>query len=374
MTANAEQLVAAARADDWQAVEQLARHWLAQRKFFLPHLFLVQTLLRSGRYGEADAEFDDLISYKHNLGDHVAGFPAVQRRYRDRLQRQAAAADGNSEGERPLPTRAAVLTAATALLDAAVPPQALADPGRAAICTFGSCFAANLARIMTAQGIAATSLLIEESVNSTYANRVLLELVCGDPAVSEGGAHADMHRAYGAEFLSAVREKIAAASHIVLTVGVAPCFFSTADGTFVFATNYRELLSAGRIAMRTTSHAENLTNLRAIIALMDRIAPAARKIITVSPVPLAATVELTSVVVADCVSKSTLHAAVQDMVAEDQRLTYFPAFEIVRGLAPYSAVELYGAEDRNTRHVSDWLVSFIVSSFLQRFFAMPDAA
>lgn len=138
---------------------------------------------------------------------------------------------------------------------------------------------------------------------------------------------------------------------------------------FVFAKSYRDLLREGKIHMRTTTCSENVENIRTILALMDRIAPHSRKIITVSPVPLAATVELPSVVVADCVSKSTLRAAVHEVVSQDKAITYFPAFEIVRWLSGYTKTDVYGEDDQNSRHVSNWVVEFIVGSFIERFFA-----
>jgi hypothetical protein len=41
----------------------------------------------------------------------------------------------------------------------------------------------------------------------------------------------------------------------------------------------------------------------------------------------------------------------------------------VRWLSGYTKAEVYGADDQNSRHVSNWVVEFIVASFLRRFFA-----
>jgi hypothetical protein len=76
-----------------------------------------------------------------------------------------------------------------------------------------------------------------------------------------------------------------------------------------------------------------------------------------------------SVVIADCVSKATLRAVVHEVVSADPSLTYFPAFEIVRWLAGYSCTEVYGADDGDSRHVSDWITEFMVASFIARLFA-----
>jgi len=121
--------------------------------------------------------------------------------------------------------------------------------------------------------------------------------------------------------------------------------------------------------MRTTTFEENLANLRRIVELMDQISPRAQKVITVSPVPLSATAEMASVVIADCVSKSVLRAVVHQLVTTDQRLIYFPAFEAVRWLSSYAGVDVYGADDHSSRHVSNWVVEYIASTFIERFFA-----
>lgn len=382
MNQTLDQLNQASQRADWSTVEALARQWLAHQKFFVPHLFLIQALVHADRLEEADREFDDLMSYKFNLADRMTGFPALQQRYRERLENHyivSTMRPNVSFGGQPLPagarrwnlkhvteTRAEFLGEVRKLLDAALVVPLKAPLGTSSICTFGSCFAANLARMMVSQGMSASNLLIEESVNSTYANRVLMEIVCG---IEGDQAHADMRQEFGQAFFETVRTKISTATHIVLTIGVAPCFFYVDDGRFVFAKNYRDLLHSGRIRMRTTSCTENVDNIRRILSLMNRVAPAASKIISVSPVPLVATVEMPSVVVADCVSKSTLRAAVHEVVAADATVTYFPAFEIVRWLSGYTKTEVYGADDQNARHVSNWVVELIVGSFIERFFS-----
>jgi hypothetical protein len=48
-------------------------------------------------------------------------------------------------------------------------------------------------------------------------------------------------------------------------------------------------------------------------------------------------------------------------------MIYWPSFEIVRSLGPYFTSEtrqLFGAEDGNSRHVSNWIVDVIIDEFL----------
>lgn len=233
---------------------------------------------------------------------------------------------------------------------------------KAIVCTIGSCFAANLARVMNDLGMTAFNLLIEESINSTHANRILLEVVCGTLTTD---SHRFMNSAFGEAFFNTLREKLSAATHVVLTVGVAPSFFSSESGEFIFSKNYRELLRSGKVVMRTTTCAENIDNIRKIFGLIERLSPLSRKVITVSPVPLAGTMEMSSVIVADCVSKSILRSAVHEVVSVDKNVVYFPAFEVVRWLSAYSSESVFGSDDQNSRHVSNWVVEFIVNNFIQ---------
>ena len=378
-----ELLYALAMQSDWRGVERTARASLAQTRYYLTHLYLIQALLSLGRPAEADEEFLILKSYKFNLAERLTEFPQIRNRYDAQINdgqvmnmmRPELGLEGTLEMSSGIArwnvklktdTTEQFKAEAKRVLDTALPVQILSDRATASICTFGSCFAANLARMMTDQGMQATSLLIEESVNSTYANRVLMEIVCGEAGTR---AHADMRETFGDAFFEAVKTKIRNATHIVLTVGVAPSFFRNDDQSFVFAKNYREMLKSGEIHMRTTSFRENAENLQRILSLMQRIAPAARRIVTVSPVPLAATAEMSSIVIADCVSKATLRTVVHEVTTADPSLTYFPAFEIVRWLAAYTRTDVYGADDDNSRHVSNWVVEFIVSSFIARFFS-----
>lgn len=193
-----DMLVASSRQGDWKKVESLARQWMAQKKFFTPHLFLIQALVATQRLDEADREFEDLMSYKFNIADRMEGFPALQARYRERLERTYilnTMRPNISFEIKDLPaetrkwdvsprteTKTDFMAEARWVLDCALPGIEKADRRTSSVCTFGSCFAANLARMMIAQGMNASNLLIEESINSTYANRVLMKSPAGSRA------------------------------------------------------------------------------------------------------------------------------------------------------------------------------------------------
>lgn len=238
--------------------------------------------------------------------------------------------------------------------------------------TLGSCFADNLAQHLVANGFDAASEVIGEQVNSTLANRYLLEWI-------EQGVVSDetalMREAFGDEMRASLRRRLADCDAFVFSLGVAPTFFGKDDGRFFFINtayvSYRDLLA--NCVMRTTTVAENADNLRQIIGAVRRLGRKPPKIIlTVSPVPLAATAEMRSAVIADCLSKSTLRLACEEVLqqARGDGVLYWPSFEIVRWLAPHFGQfhpPVFGADDAKARHVSDWIVELVVQLFLETF-------
>ena len=244
---------------------------------------------------------------------------------------------------------------------------------RSTFTTLGSCFANNLGVRLKAAGHRVNYEEIGEEVNSTYANRYLLDWVERGAVDAPTSA---MDQVYGPAMRERIRKSIQATDVFVLTIGVAPCFFHAKTGEFMFSTmasaTVNERLS-GISVMRTTTVRENMKNIRRIIAMVRRIAGRQVKmVLTVSPVPLAGTTEFASAVIADCLSKSTLRLACQEVMADTSLpdVFYWPSFEIVRWLGPHfggALPDVYGADDGNSRHVSAWLVDVIVDLFLEHF-------
>lgn len=77
--------------------------------------------------------------------------------------------------------------------------------------------------------------------------------------------------------------------------------------------------------------AEVVADLRAFRARLAEINPRARMILTVSPVPLAATFEPRHVLVSTTASKAILRAAAEEVTRADPTIWYFPSYEIITG-------------------------------------------
>lgn len=85
-----------------------------------------------------------------------------------------------------------------------------------------------------------------------------------------------------------------------------------------------------------------------LLAFVDRLRevnPGIRIVLTVSPVPLAATYEPRSVVTATCYSKAVLRVAAETASRARPGIAYFPSFEIITG--PFSRGRYYEDDCRN---------------------------
>lgn len=117
--------------------------------------------------------------------------------------------------------------------------------------------------------------------------------------------------------------------------------------------------------------AQNVANIRYMVDCLRIIRPGLNIVLTVSPVPINRSFIHASAIQSDCISKSTLRVAAEEIIqAGLPGVHYWPSFEIVRWLSghmPVGSLPAFGAEDRDTRHVSRHLVNMIVELFLETF-------
>ncbi len=373
------------RAQRYGELEQAARSLLAQQRFYLWHLYLIVALLRTGRRELAAIELDVLFSYKFNIEDRA--WPEVKAAFPEKFGQHfilstmkpevgfesAGSARRHWDVPFPLSDEASFARAVDAMLGEAVPELPPLDRATTRVTTFGSCFAANLARLLNAAGVSATNLLIEESINSPLANQAFLHALAASEATA--GA-AKIEATFGAGFLAKARDQIRAAEVIVITLGVAPSFFHSDTHAFAFLEPYRTLLAEGKVYMRTPTVAELKPVVGECFELLRRVNPGARVYVSVSPVPLMGTAELSNTIVADCVSKTTLRAALHELLQEGRaaEVHYWPSFEIVRWLGGHTGLPMFGADDQMSRHVSEWAVKLIVDRFSRHLFGPLPAA
>lgn len=232
------------------------------------------------------------------------------------------------------------------------------------VVTFGSCFAQNIAHALNIYDVQANCLGFGELINSTFANRALMEMISKAGRLSFKQDVYDTLRAYFGTDLEPIRNYIKAADMLIFTLGVAPAFFNRETNQFHIASpNVNTLYLKKNNIFRTTTVNENVENLNYIIEVIRSINSKCRLVFTVSPVPLYATFEYNSAIIADCVSKSTLRIAIDMLIKNSPEILYWPAFEIVRWVGAYNG-PMYGAEDGTSRHVSESAIAAIIRAFI----------
>ena len=114
----------------------------------------------------------------------------------------------------------------------------------------------------------------------------------------------------------------------------------------------------------------NARLLRAIVETLRQMNQEMKIIFTLSPVPLSRVTNGRSALVCDVLSKSTLRIAIEGLMNQGlPGVYYWPAFEIVRGLALHTG-PMFGMDDGQPRHVNNAIVHLIMKLFIKYFAAL----
>jgi tetratricopeptide (TPR) repeat protein len=234
------------------------------------------------------------------------------------------------------------------------------------IFTIGSCFARNIERVLESQGFAIPTRDIIRAdpefgrighniLNNYGAPAILNEIRWAlDPqhSFSEEQAffelyddkYVDVHLNHALkpapiEVVRARRRAIINAYQalrdcrvVIITLGLAECWYDTQTGVYLNTPPRRSMLRTypGRFQLHVLSHDEVLAALRETMALIRKQGhPDARVILTVSPVPLAATFRQEDVMVANAYSKAVLRTVAEAITLTHDFVDYYPSYESV---------------------------------------------
>jgi hypothetical protein len=295
-------------------------------------------------------------------------------------QRHVPKREWYSRGARPYPLDARLFYGdLRRLLDRYVlpghtPPEPFLE-ATSTVITLGSCFADELRAYLREAGFASDRVAIPSGLNNTYAMLDFISwVVTGSETgsgfrydtTSEGEIDEWKPEQQRAEMLDFLRE----AGAFVFTLGLAEIWEDPQTGGVFWRGVPKDMYRADRHVFRLSSVAENEQNLLQIVELIRRVNTTAPIVLTLSPVPLAATFRDISCVTADCVSKSTLRVAIDSVMAKDlEGVYYWPSFEIVRWLGPHLPWPAYGFDHgRNSRHPTPYLVALIMDAFIESFY------
>jgi hypothetical protein len=172
------------------------------------------------------------------------------------------------------------------------------------------------------------------------------------------------------QHLKAVKTLFEQVEVFVFTLGLTEAWQSTLDGT-IYPT-CPGCGSAGdfdptRYVFRNFSVAETNEHLSQAVKLISSLNPAANIILTVSPVPLIATMEQRHVLQATIYSKSVLRVAAEQAAVAFDNVHYFASFEVITATGNSQA---YFADDR--RSVTQDGIDHVMKCFFELYGSAPE--
>jgi hypothetical protein len=246
------------------------------------------------------------------------------------------------------------------------------------VITLGSCFARELRAFLGEAGLAARRFRVPEGLNNTYALADFFSWCVTGAETGRGFRYDRLASGEIAEWApeserQVYREAFAEAGAFVFTIGLAEVWEDRETGGVFWRGVPKSIFEAGRHVSRLTTVEENLANMRRLTELVREVNEHAPVVFTLSPVPLQATFRGISCMTADCVSKSVLRVAV-DQLMSDRRdgVYYWPSFEVVRWAGAHYDYRAYGFHDNKPRHVTRYLVGQIIDAFIESYYR-PEA-
>lgn len=154
--------------------------------------------------------------------------------------------------------------------------------------------------------------------------------------------------------LKAVRRMFEECDVLVFTLGLTEAWCERSTGLVVpLAPGVVADAPPGRnFEFRNFSVSEVIADLKQFLRLFGILNASARVVLTVSPVPLIATYTDRHVLSATIYSKSVLRVAAEQVSRDDDRVIYFPSYEIITGPhANYMAPDLREVTPEGVAHV-----------------------
>lgn len=189
------------------------------------------------------------------------------------------------------------------------------------------------------------------------------------PSIQPAGfATRQEYRLDRARHFSAVREAFETLDVFMFTLGLTECWISRQDGAAypVCPGTAAGKFAPDRHVLHNLGVEEVVQDMTTFISELRMVKPDARVVITVSPVPLAATALERHVLVSNTYSKAVLRVAA-DALSKIPDCGYFPAYEIIQGKP---GAPSFFAEDG--RSILEAGVSKVMETFLQAVHAPLD--
>lgn len=167
------------------------------------------------------------------------------------------------------------------------------------------------------------------------------------------------------QHLNAVHQLLKNTEVFIFTLGLTEVWLSKAD-CVAYPTcpgcGSAGVFDESKYEFHNLSVQETTDALSEAIRLIKTINPSIQIVLTVSPVPLIATMEQRHVLQATTYSKSVLRVAAENMIKMHENVHYFASYEIITGTR---SAHLYFSADSRT--VTDEGVSHVMGVFLKHF-------
>lgn len=139
--------------------------------------------------------------------------------------------------------------------------------------------------------------------------------------------------------VTSIMSDVRGADFLILTLGLVECWYDAETQLYLNGTPTAGTVKKypGRFSVHILDYRANMAALEELHDRVTAVNPGIRLIVTVSPVPLAATFTGEDIVVANNYSKSTLRAVASDFTASRPTADYFPSYEAVTESSPVAA-------------------------------------
>ena len=238
------------------------------------------------------------------------------------------------------------------------------------VTAFGSCFAAEMSKFLLAKGfrvfgndrdLNAYVIRSGEGIVNTAALRQQFEWAFeGRAPASEVWHEKDGSVAEVSEEIEEATRRIFLSTDVfVFTLGLSEVWHDIETGDVFWRAIPKAAFDPQRHAFRVMGAEENRQNLAAVYDMIRAHRPDAHIVLTLSPIPLAATFRPVSCMTANSVSKASLRVAIDEIMRaheDDNRLHYFPSYEIVTAFLPDPLGD-------DLRHPRPETVDFIMATF-----------
>ena len=256
------------------------------------------------------------------------------------------------------------------ILPGHVPEQPLLAPADTVV-TLGSCFAEELREVLQKAEFGSGLFWCPSGLNNTFALLDFVSWAVTGDATHRAFRYERSERGEISEWKPGedrgwYERQFREGRAFVFTLGLAEVWVDRRTDQVFWRGVPEHIYDQDRHEFRLTTVADNTANLEEIIRLVRTVNASAPIVLTLSPVPLLATFRPISCMTADCVSKSVLRVALDEVLSRQlERVYYWPSFELVKWAGAALDWRAYG---QDARHAQRYLVQCIMDAFVESYY------